>query len=310
MSETFPRKIFQTPPLGTLAKSKTAEQSSVGAPKKRQMRKPSIVEIPEQPAYRVLPLGRGSNTLSQSEKWRMQAMRSHRSPTLLWFTRGQGRITVSGVTRGFGPHNLLYLPTRTMYGFEPVGQVMGYRVHLPDDPALALPEEPLHMRFREVIQQNEITGMIEALRREIEGDQPGRERAMALQAGMIAVWLERQMSVMPDYDMAPDASRRLAAAFTALVENELRDGHSVGHYAAALGVTPTHLTRACNIACGRSASAILADRIHFEARRLLRETDLPVKAIAEKLGFQSPAYFSRAFHKHTGRSPRAFRQSR
>jgi AraC-like DNA-binding protein len=314
MPESFSRKIFQTPPLGQMSKVTehvTADASPLPeTPKKRKLRTPDIPDIPAQPAYRVLPLGRGSNTLSTAEKWRMQAMRSHRSPTLLWFTRGQGRITVSGVTRGFGPHNLLFLPTRTMYGFEPVGQVMGYRVHLPDDVTLGLPEEPLHMRFREVHQQNEITGMIEALQREIEGHQPGRDRAMALQAGMIAVWLERQMSVMPDYDMAPDASRRLAAAFTALVESELREGHSVGHYAAALGVTPTHLTRACNIACGRSASTILADRLHFEARRMLRETDLPVKSIAEKLGFHSAAYFSRAFHKHTGLSPRDFRQTR
>ncbi|SFI75868.1 helix-turn-helix domain-containing protein [Celeribacter neptunius] len=317
MPEKTPRKIFQTLPLGEIGRkgnaAPPASQPDIPLSKqarRRRSRTPQIPDLPEQESYRVLPLGRGSGTLSGAEKWRMQAMRSHRTPTLLWFTRGQGRITVSGVTRGFGPHNLLFLPTRTMYGFEPVGQVMGYRVHLPEDPSLALPEEPLHMRFREVLQQNEITGMIEGLQREIETDQPGRDRAMAFQAGMIAVWLERQMSIMPDYDLTPDASRRLAAAFTALVENELRDGRTVAHFAAELGVTPTHLTRACNIACGRSASAILADRVHFEARRLLMETDLPIKQVAEKLGFHSAAYFSRAFHKHTGVSPRAFRQMR
>lgn len=313
MPETPTRKIFQTLPLGEMTRAAdgpTPTASGRTSPRKSRVTKvPTIPDIPEQDAYRVLPLGRGSGTLSSAEKWQMQAMRSHRTPTLLWFTRGQGRITVSGVTRGFGPHNLLFLPTRTMYGFDPVGQVMGYRVHLPDDPALALPEEPLHMRFRDVMQQNEITGMIEALQREIEGNQPGRDRAMALQAGMLAVWLERQMSVMPDYDLTPDASRRLAAAFTALVEDELRQGHTVAHFAAELGVTPTHLTRACNIACGRSASAILADRLHFEARRLLTETDLPIHKVAEKLGFHSAAYFSRAFHKHTGVSPREFRQT-
>nr|WP_321509137.1 AraC family transcriptional regulator [uncultured Celeribacter sp.] len=261
------------------------------------------------PAYRVLPLGRTTGPTTAETKWRTEAMRSHRTPTLLWFTRGQGRITVTGVTRGFGPHNLIFLPTRTMYGYEPVGQVIGHIVHLPDTPELALPDSPLHMRFRDVMQQNQITGMIEALQREIEQDQPGRDRAMALQAGMISLWLERQVRIMPDYDLTPDASRRLAAAFTALVEKELHSGQSVSHYAAELGVTPTHLTRACNIACGRSASALLADRTHFEARRLLAETDLPIKDIAERLGFHSAAYFSRAFHKHTGHSPRDFRQS-
>ncbi|AJE47338.1 helix-turn-helix domain-containing protein [Celeribacter indicus] len=298
MVRTPPRKIFQSLPLGEMT---TRPAAAASPPRPR-------ANLPEAPAYRVFPLGRGAGMPSAATRWRTEAMRSHRAPALLWFTRGQGRITVSGVTRGFGPHNLIFLPKRTMYGYEPVGQVMGYMVHLPDDPVLALPGEPLHMRFREVFQQNEITALIENLKSEIENDRPGRDRAMALQAGMIAVWLERQIEIMPDYDLTPDASRRLAAAFTALVEEELCGGHTVAHFAAELGVTPTHLTRACNIACGRSASAILTDRLHFEARRLLSETKMPVKDIAAALGFQSAAYFSRAFHKQTGRSPREFRR--
>ena len=297
------RKIFQSPPLGDLARAAASEKPVV---RKTRTRAPATVtEIPMPPDYRVDILARLNNA---GGKWHTQAMRSHRSPTLLWFTRGQGRVTVAGVTRGFGPHNLVYLPTRTMYGFEPVGQVYGYAVHLPETMSPELPDEPLHMRFREATQQNEVTALIEALHREIDSDQPGRDKAMALQAGLLAVWLDRQVRQMPDYDLTPDASRRLVAAFTSLVEAEFRRDHSVGHYAAELGVTATHLTRACNIACGRSASALLADRVHFEARRMLRETDLPVKDIAEKLGFHSAGYFSRAFRKETGQTPRAFRQ--
>lgn len=44
-----------------------------------------------------------------------------------------------------------------------------------------------------------------------------------------------------------------------------------------------------------------------EAKRLLREEHLTVSEIAERLNFDSPAYFSRCFHKHTGTSPSAFR---
>lgn len=263
-------------------------------------------DIPLPAAYRVDPLARMS---SPSTKWRTEAMRSHRSPSLLWFTRGQGRITISGVTRGFGGHNLVFLPKHTMYGFEPIGQANGFIVHLADDPALKLPDEPLHMRFSDLVQQNEITHMIENLAREIEHEGPSQARALSLQAGLISVWLERQIENMPDYDMTPDASRRLAAAFTALVEQDFKHTHSVRDYAAALGVTPTHLSRACNIASGRPASAIVADRVHFEARRMLKETKYPVKAISESLGFHSPAYFTRAFQKQTGLTPSAFRKT-
>jgi AraC-like DNA-binding protein len=80
--------------------------------------------------------------------------------------------------------------------------------------------------------------------------------------------------------------------------------------AARLGVTPTHLTRSCNAACGRSAHEILADRIFFEARRLLRDTRMPVQEVAAGLGFRSAAYFTRAFQKVTGETPTAFRKHR
>ena len=98
------------------------------------------------------------------------------------------------------------------------------------------------------------------------------------------------------------------ARYTALLEREFRSGHGVAEFAAQLGVTPTHLTRCCRQACGRPASALLHDRLIFEARRLLKETTLPVGIIAESLGFTSPAYFTRAFQHQVGKSPSAFRR--
>jgi AraC-like DNA-binding protein len=83
----------------------------------------------------------------------------------------------------------------------------------------------------------------------------------------------------------------------------------VGDFAAALGVTATHLTRCCRAACGKPAKDLLQDRVIFEARRLLAETDLPVGRIGASLGFASHAYFTRAFHQRTGRSPTGFRRA-
>ena len=80
-------------------------------------------------------------------------------------------------------------------------------------------------------------------------------------------------------------------------------------FAAELGVTPTHLTRACRATCGRPASDLLQDRRLYEARRLLSETALPVKQISAALGFTSANYFTRAFHGKTGKTPSQFRRA-
>jgi hypothetical protein len=67
--------------------------------------------------FRMTSLAR----MAQGGKWRVEAMRSYSRPFLLWFTRGQGRITVNGVTRGYGPHNAVFIPAGTMHGFDMVG---------------------------------------------------------------------------------------------------------------------------------------------------------------------------------------------
>jgi len=246
--------------------------------------------------------------VSPETRWRTEAMRSYAQPLLLWFTRGQGRITISGVTHGFGAHHAVFLPSGTMHGFEMLGQVFGSSVFFPPDPALGLPEEPVHLRFREVHHQAELSAMIDNLQREIDDSRPGKDRALLAHGGLISVWLDREIENGNPHDLHPDAARRLAAAYTSMVEQDFRSGRTINDYAQRLGVTPTHLTRSCNTACGRSASALLADRVHFEARRLLSETRRPVKDIAQELGFSSAAYFTRAFQKQTGETPSSFRR--
>ena len=45
------------------------------------------------------------------------------------------------------------------------------------------------------------------------------------------------------------------------------------------------------------------------ARELLLATDLPVYAVAERCGFSSPHYFSRAFAARAGVPPGRYRES-
>jgi AraC family transcriptional activator of pobA len=256
--------------------------------------------------YRVVPMPH----FIKGGRWRTEAMRSYSQPVLLWFTKGQGRITVAGITRGYGAHNAIFLPAGTMHGFNTLGQVFGSVLYFPNDPELDLPNEPQHLRFREAHHQAHLITLVDNIQREAEREMHGQERALNLHGGILSVWLERLIDEHADDTSDRDASRRLAAAYTALVERDFRSTKTVSDYAADLGVTPTHLSRVCNIACGHPASAILADRIHFEARHMLRESRTPVKDIAEQLGFASPAYFTRAFQKQTGQTPTSFRNKR
>lgn len=243
-------------------------------------------------------------------RWRTEAMRSYAQPVLYWFTRGQGRMTAQGVTRGYGPHNAIILPPNTMHGFEVRGSVLGHAVFLPADAAHEMPEGPLHLRIRDGAAQAELTRQIENIRTELDRGEQRSDAALGHHAGLLVVWLSRVAG--EDWDAEAEIGGRncesLAGAYTALLEEHFRGGYSVSDYARALGVTPAHLTRCCRRASGRPASDLLLDRLHYEARRLLTETRMPIKQVAETLGFRSAAYFSRAFRARTGHSPRDFRR--
>lgn len=247
--------------------------------------------------------------LAAGGRWRVEAMRSLSEGCLLWFTKGQGRITVAGQTRGYTAHNAIYIPPGVMHGFEVGPQVFGTAVFFGRGCPVTLPERPLHLRIREVHAQQEVNVTLDMIQRELESDTPGHDRAAQHHLGLLGVWMERQAAKGAAEAVQPDAARRLVARYTALMETEFRKGKGVGDIAAMLGVTATHLTRCCRAACGRSAIDLLQDRRIFEARRLLAETDTPVGHIGASLGFASAAYFARAFQHLTGLSPSAFRRT-
>jgi AraC-like DNA-binding protein len=247
--------------------------------------------------------------LAAAGRWRVEAMRSISEPLLLWFTKGHGRITVAGVTRGYTPQTAVFVPPGIMHGFEVGAQTFGTAVFFGRGTDIPLPQEPHLLRIRETHAAQDMNVTLDALGREAVSASPGAERAVRHHAGLVGVWLERQIERAAAENAPPDASRRLVARYAAMLEREFRSGMGVADYAQALGVTPTHLTRCCRIVGGRPAKALLHDRLFYEARRLLTETDLPVWKIAGSLGFSSPAYFTRAFHQRTGQAPLTFRRA-
>lgn len=266
---------------------------------------------PEIPPVDVQSIAR----LVQGGRWRTEAMRSYERPVLLWFTRGQGRLTVSGRTLGYGPHNLVFLPPRTMHGFSTMGPVLGSLVFLPNDPAFDWPGSTVHLRLNDVQRQRELTAMIDAMAREHDSDCARSNMALYHHAGLLSVWLLRTSGASDEQGTEarsrPDtAAHRLAEAFTALIERDFRQPLGVQHYAQRLGVTPTHLSRVCRKVAGMPALDLLNDRRHFEARRLLKDSRLPVSEVARQSGFASAAYFTRAFRARSGQSPSEFRNGR
>jgi AraC family transcriptional activator FtrA len=83
---------------------------------------------------------------------------------------------------------------------------------------------------------------------------------------------------------------------------------SVDDLAAHLSVSPRTLARRFADQLGTSPGAWLLSRRVAEARTLLEETDLPVEAIATRVGLASVVNLRRRFRDRTGTTPGAYRR--
>ncbi|MEU5761382.1 helix-turn-helix domain-containing protein [Nocardia sp. NPDC047648] len=84
---------------------------------------------------------------------------------------------------------------------------------------------------------------------------------------------------------------------------------SVGDLAAHLSVSPRTLARRFAEQLGTSPGAWLLSRRVAEARLLLEETDLPVEAIAARVGLTSAVNLRRRFRARVGTTPGAYRRA-
>jgi AraC-like DNA-binding protein len=88
-------------------------------------------------------------------------------------------------------------------------------------------------------------------------------------------------------------------------DEQLMCGELAGH----VGVSERTLRRRFVVATGHSPRQYLIQQRTAAARRLLAETDMPIKQIAEELGYKDVFFFTRQFTRATGVPPGEYRRS-
>jgi len=106
-----------------------------------------------------------------------------------------------------------------------------------------------------------------------------------------------------------DEKRRQLIRFVNLVEEKYALHLQTREYADLLNISPRTLSGLTLSLLGKAPSQMIQERIILEAKRLLLYSDCQVKQIADKLGFEDPAYFVRYFRKHLALSPMEFRMN-
>ena len=85
--------------------------------------------------------------------------------------------------------------------------------------------------------------------------------------------------------------------------------HTVEAYASELCISPKYLTAVCKKNSGKTANEWITEHVLEDIRYYLRQTDLSIKQICDKLAFPNPSFFGKYVKEHFGMTPLELRNS-
>ena len=107
------------------------------------------------------------------------------------------------------------------------------------------------------------------------------------------------------------SGKRVSTQFQNDLSQYFREHRDVGFYAAKACLSPKHFSTVVRHETGHTAAWWVHSRVVAEAKMLLHmRRDLNIQAIADKLGFDDQATFSRYFHRETGLYPTEYRNQK
>jgi AraC family transcriptional activator of pobA len=237
---------------------------------------------------------------------------------LIWTRQGRGQHLVDGEASAVSPNTVTLIGRGQVHVFESAGGLYGAVVRFGDEllqtdaTARSNPWWLIARRGARTIPvpAGEVTrfeAAIDALAAETR--RPPDARSVDLQRHLLAallLWLERWYDGTRS-EQRDDADLELYRRFAAVLERDFTQHPDAVYYANALGVPQSALSRSLSQVTGHGTKELITDRRMLEAARLLRFTDLTVGEVAFRVGFSDPLYFSRAFKRHFGEAPMAYR---
>ncbi|MFI6095839.1 helix-turn-helix transcriptional regulator [Lentzea sp. NPDC051213] len=154
-------------------------------------------------------------------------------------------------------------------------------------------------------ERDEWTTRITALHDELQQRREGYREAVSAHLVLLLVGVSRLAADVVG-DLRENAEPLLAEVFD-VIERRYPEPLSLREVAAAVSISPGHLTSTVRRRTGRTVQEWITERRMVQARRLLAVTELPIGDIGRQVGFPDAGYFARTFGKLHGMSPTRWR---
>ncbi|MBE7022488.1 MAG: AraC family transcriptional regulator [Ruminococcaceae bacterium] len=106
-----------------------------------------------------------------------------------------------------------------------------------------------------------------------------------------------------------ESSRELIREMVGYLERHVYQKFSVSEMCQDFNYSTMHLSKVFKNTMGLSILEYYLNLKMLEARRMIREDNMNIAQIAQKLGYNSPQYFSRSFKRIVGMTPHEYKNS-
>jgi len=181
-------------------------------------------------------------------------------------------------------HDLVHI------AYAPIVQLREPKIHLPHDVAVLLAD-----KMREIISYLHSDHIYKA------------EILKMLYAVFLLDFQNAQSQAIP-YRTVPQRMEDIFLGFIRLLPDHFAEHHDIAFYASALNISSVYLSRVVRKVMGRTVVDYINQMLLMEASFLLKNSQLSITQISDRLHFSEPAAFTRFFVRMNGISPRQFRE--
>lgn len=241
---------------------------------------------------------------------------------IVWVERGTGYHIIDEIKHEVRPGTLFFMAPGQIHDFQISDDAEGFTINFSSEFfALQLQDKNMLRQIPIYDSENAIQALytggadsddfrriFEAIRDEYENE---AFRAQDMIRSYLFVLLVKasRLAVPSSCSDAGHRSRLLFRRFQQVLEENFASTQEPADYASLLRTTERALNDAARRCAGSTTAQLIRERVILEAKRLLAHSRAQVALVGAQLGFDDPAYFSRCFKKHTGRTPIEFRQS-
>ena len=239
----------------------------------------------------------------------------HEFTEFMYIKSGTGKHEVDGVEYNLGKNTIYIISKGQVHNFLLAKNIEGILIRFQDSilPAVESQNEGFYHnllfnlnRHNELLLKREDLSLVELLLARMLKEYTNQSTKI-LDLSLIQHLLYPLIILMNRYIETKldvqDYQQDQYTQFINLLEQSFKQHHDLGFYAQKLGLTKRKLSEVAQKKSGKSAKKVINDRILTEAKRLMKYTSLPLKEMADRLGFKDIGYFCRYFKKATGLTP-------